>query len=242
LIPSLVNCRLKQWYRDERGVFSLEASLVLPLVCTVVLVMIIGSVYMYQIIVVQYISQTTADRTAFIWDQHEHDFATGRITSTDEYGIYHSDMLFRFISKVVRIDDYTQKTTVNMDDNAISNEKTNDQKTGAARLIESKLKQAVQFLSSGTLSLKGEISYYPSYLLPSVEVALQQNVTPMYWSGQLLFPSPQFSAQSNVVSPTDFIRGIDLIRYYSTKLSHYTSSEKNEWKQKGGKAIKAFSS
>lgn len=242
LIRSLIRRRLKQWRSDERGVMSLEASLVIPLVCTVLVVMMICAVYMYQIIVVQFISETAVERAVFIWDQRDHDFSSGTIVSSNEHSIYQSDMLFRFIAKLVNFDSYANKTTLTVDTaNSPSRENGNDA-VAESNLIQTKLAQVVNYTSSGSIPLIGEVSFNPTGLLPSVEATLQQKVSPMFWNQQQLFPAPKHSAQSKIVSPTDFIRGVDIVRYYTKKLSHYTTSEKNEWKQKGGKAIKAFSS
>ncbi|MCY9664257.1 pilus assembly protein [Paenibacillus alginolyticus] len=73
---------------NEDGSFTLEASLVFPLIlfCTVTLLFV--GMYAYQNVFVQQLARTTAERLAFTWNNSHKDLVTGNFNPSETDGLY----------------------------------------------------------------------------------------------------------------------------------------------------------
>ncbi|OPH47240.1 hypothetical protein BC351_12110 [Paenibacillus ferrarius] len=73
---------------SEQGSFTLEASLVFPviLMCTVTLLFL--GMYVYQRVFVQQMARSTAERLAFTWDNSHKDIVTGNFNPSKSDGLY----------------------------------------------------------------------------------------------------------------------------------------------------------
>jgi len=80
--------RLLSFRVSEEGSFTLEASLVFPLIlfCTVTLLFV--GMYAYQNVFVQQIARTAAERLAFTWNNSHKDLITGNFTPSETDGLY----------------------------------------------------------------------------------------------------------------------------------------------------------
>ncbi|SDN82129.1 TadE-like protein [Paenibacillus sp. yr247] len=80
--------RILSFRDEEEGSFTLEASLVFPLIllCTVTLLFV--GMYAYQKVFVQQIARTAAERLAFTWDNSHKDLVTGNYNPSETDGLY----------------------------------------------------------------------------------------------------------------------------------------------------------
>lgn len=231
---------VKRFLRDERGNMSLESALVFPLIMIVIVIMMLAAIYVYQVVFVQYAVLSTAERTAFIWDDKDRLLRTGQTKSEELYGIYDNELMLQLLGRVIPLASSNDTTSVNVSSDSHSS--TNDYSSFTSSLIVDKLTLAKQHLQQMKLNVNGQINYSYLALLPRIEITMKQQLSPLIWEQQELFPSPAHTTYRSLVNPTSFIRSVDLVIYYTDQLKKLSSAEQSEWKQKGGKAVKTFSS
>src|SRR5699024_10636562 len=67
----------KRFRKNEKGMFTLEASLIFPIIFVVTISLILFSLVFYQKVVVYQKANMIAERTAYTWDNSQKDFNTG---------------------------------------------------------------------------------------------------------------------------------------------------------------------
>ncbi|WP_258201272.1 hypothetical protein [Paenibacillus endoradicis] len=213
----------------------------IPVIMSVIVIMTVAAIYVFQVVFLQYVSLSTVERAAFIWDDADRQIITGQLRSEEQYGLYENEIMLQLVSKIIPIDN-SQRTT-SLDIISDSNSESDESNTSPlTTLISDKLVLAQQHIEHMNLNVNGQISYSHPALLPRIEVTLKQQLSPLTWRKQQVFASPAYTTHRSLVNPISFIRSVDLIMYYTEKLKKMTSSEQSEWKQNGGKAIKSFSS
>ncbi|QGS68926.1 hypothetical protein CV093_12355 [Oceanobacillus sp. 143] len=63
--------------KDDDGAFTIEASLVFPILLMLTLSFILFAIVIYQQSVLHYSANTVAERVAFVWDNSDKDIDTG---------------------------------------------------------------------------------------------------------------------------------------------------------------------
>ncbi|QGH34092.1 hypothetical protein GI584_08695 [Gracilibacillus salitolerans] len=67
----------KMLRKDEKGMFTIEASLVFPIIFITTIALILFSLVIYEKVVIYQKAQLIAERTSFTWDNSYKDFDTG---------------------------------------------------------------------------------------------------------------------------------------------------------------------
>lgn len=232
---------MRYFIRDERGNMSLEATLVLPIIMSVIVIMLVAAIYVFQVVFLQYVSLSTVERAAFIWDDADRQIITGQVRSEEQYGLYENEIMLQLIRKIIPLDNSQLTTSLDItsDTNLVSQENNSPPLN---TLVSDKLTLAKQHIEQMNLNVNGQVTYSHPAVLPRIEVKITQQLSPLIWQNQQVFVSPAYTTYRSLVNPISFIRSVDLVMYYTEKLKKKTSSEQSEWKQKGGEAIKAFSS
>lgn len=233
LLP--IRSRIQTLLRDEKGNFTLESSLVFPLIILVIVVMMLAAVYMYQVIFLQYVSISAAERASYIWDDHDRALSTGSKLSEFQYGVYESDMLLQLITKVIPIAQKNEARSLYFS----SSERYEALMTQS--LVDDKLNLLKEYASNLPIRMNGSIDYSTASLLPRIEIQLKQQISPLFFQHYMLLPSPSYKVNRSLVQPIGLIRDTDFVIFLSEKIKNMTNSEQAEWKQKGGKAIQSFS-
>jgi len=227
--------RLQRFTTDERGSASLEAVLVFPLIVAVIIIMMLAAVYAYQLVHVQYVSLTAAERASYNWDARDREFHTAQADSTEYYGLYEHEQSALLLRSLI----------------PLSSSELNEQYTIHAytptmekngKLIQDKLAKTEAYIVGAGGHVTGSMSLSQRILSTQITVSLQKGISPLFWQQQALLPSPSYTAQNTIHAPTQFIRNVDLFMYYTKRLSSMTSEQKQKWKSSGGKAVKSFSS
>jgi len=232
---------MRYFIRDERGNMSLESALVFPIIMSVIVIMTVAAIYVFQVVFLQYVSLSTVERAAFIWDDADRQINTGQVRSEEQYGLYENEIMLQLVSKIIPID-ISQRTT-SLDITSDTNSESVESSTAPlTNLIVDKLTLAQRHIEQMNLNVNGQVSYSHPAVLPRIEVNITQQLSPLIWQNEQVFASPAYTTHRSLVNPISFIRSVDLVIYYTEKLKEMTSSEQSEWKQKGGKAIKSFSS
>ncbi|HIW35273.1 MAG TPA: hypothetical protein IAA29_21100 [Candidatus Paenibacillus intestinavium] len=222
---------------------SLESALVFPIIMSVIVVMMVAAIYVFQVVFLQYVSLSTTERAAFIWDDADRQIVTGQVRSDKQYGLYENEMMLHLVSKIIPLQNTQRTTSVAITSN-IQSETTSDNGNSIpiTALIPDKLTLAQQHIGQMNLNVNGQLTYSTSALLPRIEINIKQQLSPLIWQKQQVFASPAYTTHRSLVNPISFIRSVDLVLYYMDRLKKMSNSEQLEWKQKGGKAIKSFSS
>lgn len=201
-------------FRNDEGSFTIEASLVFPVLLFVLALILFFCMYMYQRTFLNQHAYAASERAAYSWDNSHKKALTGEYAVSDVDGLYwrlKDDQLLGALFGWAGADNVT---------------KVSIPASEGERLAEQKLAQAVQSMPSG---MTGTIEYTNSLLQRKVTVRLNQVISLPLPS--FLFDSGdevQTEGASAVVEPVEFIRTVDLARYYAAK-----------FKSRGGAAAEA---
>ncbi|WP_082655356.1 TadE family protein [Paenibacillus sp. 32O-W] len=197
-------CRLAVRLRRDDGSFALEAAMVMPVILTIVFVLLFFGLYMYQNVMLYYTASAAAEQAAFGWDNSSRDPKSGLAPPGQYDGLYwrlgNDDML----RSLFGIGDAPEKTVV-----AIPGEPGEDDRLPARKL----LRTAGQMPSG----YEGDAGYGREGLLRLVEIRLREPVESSPLAKFRLEAEPATRASSVVADPVEFIRSVDLVRYYANK-------------------------
>ncbi len=193
---------VKGFMKSKEGSFTIEASLVFPIIFLLVLSMIFISMYIYQKASLYYIASCTADRIAFNWNNSYKDFSTGEVA----FGKYEDSLYWRLTddrlldSLLVLTNDY-KPIEVNINDNNSIGDS----------LPENKLINNAGYLPNG---VNGKIIYH-NYVQREIIVELESQIKIPIFIANLVGDKINARAESTITEPVEFIRTIDFVRRYS---------------------------
>ncbi|MFD1017671.1 TadE/TadG family type IV pilus assembly protein [Thalassobacillus hwangdonensis] len=75
--------KIRRFRKNETGSFTIEASIVFPILLILTLCLIFFSLVIYQKAMLHYSANTIADRLAYTWDNSKKDWATGEFAAND---------------------------------------------------------------------------------------------------------------------------------------------------------------
>jgi len=235
----LFKSRLQQWLKrfvlNEHGTATLEATLVFPLIIAVIVIMMLAAVYAYQLVYVQYISLTAAERASYQWDARDREFHTAQIEGMYEYGLYEHELSIMLLRGLLPlpVSEWNNEFTV-------SSSAATMQRNG--KLLNDKLAKTEAYLVENGVGMAGRMKLYQHRLMPHISLELTRDIAPLFWQQSELLPSPHYSARYAIHAPTQFIRNVDLFLYYAKRFASMTDDDRQKWKNGGGRAITSFSS
>ncbi|MBP2114136.1 TadE/TadG family type IV pilus assembly protein [Paenibacillus silagei] len=199
--------------REDEGSFTIEASLLLPMLMGITMVLLFFSLYSYQKSMLLQIASATAERAAYNWENSNRtvsgEFQTGNVDPLywriDEDGLLAS--LFGSGAE-------NGSTAITLPGNA--------EEGGPLPVV--KLRRASQMVPAG---LKGEMSYVYGLTGRRISTELKK-VLHLPVLDNLLADraAPEVYARSYVTEPVEFIRTVDLMRYYGSKFKQDSSTGK----------------
>lgn len=203
--------RLLSLRASEQGSFTLEASLVFPLIlfCTVTLLFV--GMYAYQSVFVQQLARTTAERLAFTWNNSHKDLATGNFNPSETDGLYWR-LTQDSVSDLFGMLSGSGTTEVMIPSGSRSGH------------VENKLAKSSALLPHGvTGSAK-----YANYLFDhQIEVQLKKSfLMPVQFKRWLDSEQTTGRAVSHVVEPVELIRLTDITRTYFKAIKGRISPQK----------------
>lgn len=199
---------------NESGSFTLEATLIFPVLLLIIVIVILFVCYIYEKAVLYGAASVTSEQTAFLWDNSYRNIRTG-LAGEGEY-----DELYWRIKDDELVQSLFGLGEAGEPDAAISigsltSSGVNKTDNRTSSLVDNKLMRTTQHLEG---MLFGENRYTRKLTSRFVETALR---TPME-SNVLRRLDAHYEqaslAASIIVDPAEFIRTVDLVRYYTSKL------------------------
>jgi hypothetical protein len=192
---------MKKLIKNEHGSFTIEASLVMPMVMLGTICLLFLGLYMYQKVYVQQIARIIAERAAYNWSNSHKDPKTGNFNPNETDGLY-----WRFTN------DSATDLFGFMVPNASATVQIPSAPSNIKNLTESKLAKASNLIPA---FLSGTATYTNHLVDRKVTVALQK---PFYFSDRVFHwngaDSVKAEASSRVVEPVELIRLTDITRTY----------------------------
>lgn len=222
----IVNCFHNM--RDIRGSFTLEASLVFPVIIIAILLLLFFCLYLYQNAFLAHSAAIAADRVSYVWDNSARDPRTGALTSSANDSLYWrltSDTMLQSIFRFENNDvaSVLQLPSIEAEVSSIES------------LPIQKLKRVATQLPAG---FRGEMSYHNKLLIRSIDISLQRLIRLAPLEKIIGDSSQSGSAVSYIVEPVEFIRIVELGRYYGAKFKSANPNHVNQ--VEAGAALRLF--
>ncbi|PWW02492.1 TadE-like protein [Paenibacillus cellulosilyticus] len=224
----------KKFTSEDSGSFTLEATLVFPILLLVIVIVILFVCYIYEKAVLYGAASVTSEQTAFLWDNSYRNANTGLAGEGDYDGLYwriKDDELVQSLFGLSEGDEADAMIPIGDSASSAPTSSTSD----AGSLTELKLKRTTQHLEGVMI---GENRYKRKLTSRFVETALRTPMESNVLSSRIDHYEQASMASSIIVDPAEFIRTVDLVRYYTSKLgsSENTGTDTNK-KQEAGKVL-----
>ncbi|MGG1550699.1 TadE/TadG family type IV pilus assembly protein [Paenibacillus ferrarius] len=197
--------------RSERGSYTIEASLVFPLILVCTITLLFAGMYAYQHVFVAERAGTAAERLAATWDNSRKNIASGGYTPGESDGLYwrlSSDHVLDLFGMLFQ----HGQTTI-----ALASAQP-------ANLVERKLVRAAQLLPHG---VEGTASYRNLLVDRQIEVDLEKSfMAPPMFQKWLSRDLTSGKAVTHVVDAVELIRLTDITRTYFSAIKGRISPEK----------------
>ncbi|QYR20673.1 pilus assembly protein [Paenibacillus sp. sptzw28] len=201
-------------FRSEEGSFTLEASMVFPVIFVALIAMVMFSMYMYQKVVIYYAASISAERSAFQWNNSKRDAMSG-IGITGEY-----DGLYWRMSGNGALQSLFGYGDAAGDSGGLSVAVGG---TGSGRNSEESSSLPVVKISKIGARIpqpfEGEINYSYGLMEKRIEVKLRQPISIPILEKTLGRSEPSSISRASIVDPVELIRNVDLVRYYTAKIN-----------------------
>jgi hypothetical protein len=228
-----IGLRLSQLSRQEQGSFTLEASIVFPVLLAFILLFLIFGMYMYQKVVLFYAASSIAERTAFAWDNSYRDPRSGMLETEDYDGLYWRIGDDGMLGSVFGLEENGRTAYAELPP---ANEAARDKGELATYKLLRASKQAMH--TEGIYS--GQINYSRSRLLRTIEVKLKRPLAAGSPERSLLGREPVTLATATIVDPVEFIRSVDLARYYVSRFAGSGAGADSPGKAQAGQVLAPY--
>lgn len=211
---------------NREGSFTIEAALVFPIILFSLLILMFFCMYLYQGVVLGQAAIVAAERSAYSWDNSYRNARTGSYEDNKYDSLYwrlSEDGVLQgvfgwgaFSSEAIQL-------------------KLPYEGSVSQVLTFKKLFNTAQELPSG---MNGVMEYDNKLLYRKVSVSLNQLLTLMPLEGTIGDLTQTGQAESYVVDPVEWIRTVDLIRYYGAKFKGTGEGKADQ--AEAGEALKKF--
>lgn len=187
--------------RSERGSFTIEASLIFPIVFLLTVSFLFISIFMYQKVTLFYIASQAAERAAHNWNNSYKDPFTGEFQMGESDGLYWRLTDDRLLDLLLGLNSRYEPVHVTLGSQTSSN-----------RLPQQKLQKMANKIPNG---IKGKMIYQNSISKQSIIVELESPIKIPSFVAHLIGDKVSARASANVNDPVEFIRTVDLVLNYS---------------------------
>lgn len=228
MLIQLFKVKLFREIQNARGSFTLEASLVFPIIIIAILLLLFFCLYLYQNAILAHTAAIAADRISYVWDNSFRDPRTGAANSSSADSLYWRLTSDTMLQSIFRLENNEVASTLQLPI-------TQDEVSSKESLPIQKLKRVAAQIPTG---FRGETSYRNKLLIRRIDVFLQRlvHLTPLE---KIIGDSSQSSsAVSYIVEPVEFIRIVELGRYYGAKFKSTSLDHVNQ--VEAGAALRLF--
>lgn len=212
-------------FRNREGSFTLEASLVFPTIFTTLLIMLFFCLYLYQNTLLGHIATVAAERSAYTWDNSRRNPRTGAFEITDHDSLYWRLKDDSMLQAIFGWSGQTSPSVLQLPSGSNSE--------GALPL--QKLSRVGREIPQG---INGEMRYDNKLLFRKVTVSMNRLI-PFAPLERVIGDITQLGQSSSyAVEPVEWIRTVDLARYYGEKFK--SSGNGHVDKNEAGKALDIF--
>lgn len=208
--------------RDDRGSFTIEASLLLPIVMFITMLLLFFCLYSYQQSMLLQVASASTERAAYNWD-NSHKEMSGSFVTGEYDSLYWRIGEDGLLSSLFGVEGGIGNVTIDLPGEA----------SDATGLPATKLNNASSMVPD---NMPGEMNYAYSLTGRKVSAELKRMLNlPVLDEVLSDEAKPIVKVQSIVTEPVEFIRTVDLMRYYGAKFKG--SSEGAESSESGGSAV-----
>ncbi|MBN2980065.1 pilus assembly protein [Cohnella algarum] len=207
---------------DSSGSFALEASMVVPIIMMLTFVALFFAIFIAQGAILYYNVSIAGERAAFNWSNSNKEFRTGAYPNGVHDGLY-----WRLTDDRLLAGLFGQAVAESDSGVPLPAEAGADEGNLALR----KLSASAETIDSAAT---GEMSYRNSVIWREIATAAQSELAPeplRRFNGTTVFG---MKASAAIVEPAEFLRTIDLLRYYSVKIRNAAGGAAAYRKQAAG--------
>ncbi|MGN7168827.1 TadE family protein [Paenibacillus cellulositrophicus] len=204
---------LRARLKECEGSFTLEASLVMPVVLFTTMILLFLSLYMYQQSMLHQAASAAAERTAYSWDNSHKEALDGSVPVNQYDSLYWRMTDDQWLGSLFGWAGAENSQTVPVPSTSSTQ--------GALTAI--KLSKTGSAIPAG---MQGDMTYKNAVLQRKVTASLNQIISLRPLDAMLDGGSElRTSGSSLVVDPVEFIRSIHLMRYYGSKFKKNDAGE-----------------
>jgi len=197
--------------RQEDGSFTVEASMLFPFIFMIIIGLLFFCLYTYQKVVLVYIGSVSVERTAYNWDNSSKEAATGAFQYGQFDGLYWRLTDDQTLDVLFGLTGQAQGTSYELhrSGSEVSSLPTRKM-AGASVAVPAAIRGTMQYQNQGwrrsvTVDVLNPLRFKPLEWMMGRQVSLQTQVS------------------SSVVDPVEFIRTVELVRYYGAKFKNVGS-------------------
>ncbi|MHA7964556.1 TadE/TadG family type IV pilus assembly protein [Paenibacillus sp. CAU 1782] len=224
---------MKRWLKDERGSFTLESTFVFPVLFAMVMLFIVFGCYLYQKTIVFYYASAIAERVAFSWDNSNRDPVTGLLAEPAYDPLYWRIGSNGVLGSLLKSGWQGESANVKLPEEIVM------ARDGEAGLGDRKLALAAESITAGGFTFRGEASVINAGLSRYVEVKLKKPMEMAPQQSGWTWDEPAGAGRSYLVDPAEFIRSVDLLRYYVQKFAG-DSEQSGSGRDHAGKVLAPY--
>ncbi|WP_334073688.1 TadE/TadG family type IV pilus assembly protein [Paenibacillus sp. A14] len=212
--------------QSREGSFTLEASLVLPVILTTLLILLFFCMFLYQRAVLGQVAAVAAERNAYVWDNSYRKPETGAFEEGSYDPLYWRLSDDGMLQAIFGFDRQNPGALLSLP--AVGED-------GGDALPLRKLNRVGQKVHPG---IQGEMTYDNRLLMRKAAVSLNR-FAPLAPLERVIGDITQdASSEAYIVDPVEWIRSVNLAGYYGAKFKGSGGSSMD--KQEAGKALALF--
>lgn len=208
-----LNLKYHRFKRSEKGSFTIESTLIFPIIFFLTVSFLFISIFMYQKVTLFYIASQAAERTAYNWNNSYKEATTGDFQMGESDGLYWRLTDDRLLDILFGLSNQYVPSHISLDSPTSSNE-----------LPKQKLQRMASKIPNG---IEGKLIYQNSIYNRSIIVELESPIKIPSFVSNLIGDKINARASAHVHDPVEFIRTVDLVLNYADML-----------KEQGGKILK----
>ncbi|OUS71935.1 hypothetical protein B1748_25860 [Paenibacillus sp. MY03] len=211
----------------------MESAMVFPMLFILIFLFLFMSMFVYQNVIVSYTAAVTSERAAFAWDNSHRDPRSGILTEAAYDGLYTELGSDGVTGSLFGLIGHSETASVSLPSGRTEG--------AGSSLAVTKLDLASDWIAAAGLSYSGEVTRADDGLFRLVRTKLEKpigsDVFRSWGKGEFVDPTGQSKAL--ITAPVDFVRHVDLARYYAKKFSG-SSAGKATSKKQAGKVLSSY--